>query len=275
MILLKKVFWKLPRVVVLTVLKYRFNGKFLRPVTIKRYGTLIKLREITPRDNGRISEIYFYHPKRISRYFMGINERIDKLGREYCLDQIKSMPDGVIVDIGSNIGEFTLYLNGIYPNRKFLRFEPSHTENLAAQANLAGINQILIPKPCWSHITEVDFFNSNETGDSSIFKPYESVTSNKMQTTTLDTEVAELRISKIALIKLEAEGAEPEILLGAEKTLKITKFITADLGPERGLAQERTFSEVHEALSKKGFKLIAKNPGDRECYLFENMIVNN
>lgn len=263
-------FWKLPRLIVLEFLKYRFNGKFVRPVRIERHGKLIKLMEVTPLGAGKVSEIYFFHPTRISRYFIGINERIEKLGREYCLDQIKKIPDGLIVDIGSNIGEFTLCFNSIYPNREFLRFEPSHSENVAAEANLIGINQRLVPKPLWSHVSEVEFFNSNDTGDSSIFKPHESVRPIKIQSTTLDKELTELGISQIALIKLEAEGAEPEILLGATETLKVTKFITADLGPERGIAQERTFTEVYAILKENGYDLIGKNPGERECYLFKN-----
>ena len=40
---------------------------------------------------------------------------------------------------------------------------------------------------------------------------------------------------KIKLLKVEAEGAEPEVLLGTAKILKRIEFISVDCGPERGL----------------------------------------
>jgi FkbM family methyltransferase len=267
----KGLFWKLPKTLILFVLRIRFKGNFEHPTKFKRNKKLILLQETNPNKVKYVNEINFFYPTRISRYFIGINERIELLGREYCIDQIIDMPEGIIIDIGSNIGEFTLLMNSIYPNRSFLRFEPSWSENLAAEVNLKNINQTLIPKPLWSHITEVNFFNSNESGDSSIFQPYESVKSTKMLTTTLDSEIEKIGISRIALIKLEAEGAEPEILQGAIETMRITKYITADLGPERGLGQERTFSQVNQILNQNGYVQIGKNPGGRECYLFKNM----
>ena len=42
----------------------------------------------------------------------------------------------------------------------------------------------------------------------------------------------------IKLIKLEAEGHELEILKGAMETLKNTKYITVDYGPEKVVMKE-------------------------------------
>jgi hypothetical protein len=74
----------------------------------------------------------------------------------------------------------------------------------------------------------------------------------------------------IALLKLEAEGAEPEILKGGLDTLQRTFFVVADLGPERGLKGERTFEASSEILKNHGFRLHGRNPGNRECFLFVN-----
>ena len=38
---------------------------------------------------------------------------------------------------------------------------------------------------------------------------------------------------KIKLLKIEAEGAELEVLKGSIKTIKKTEYITVDYGPER------------------------------------------
>jgi hypothetical protein len=50
--------------------------------------------------------------------------------------------------------------------------------------------------------------------------------------------------------------------------LKITQKVSADLGPERGVSEERTFDQVNAILTSAGFFLIGKNPGNRECYLY-------
>ena len=44
------------------------------------------------------------------------------------------------------------------------------------------------------------------------------------------------------LLKVEAEGAEPEVLQGLKKNLSRVEFITVDCGFERGLNQKSTIS---------------------------------
>ena len=60
----------------------------------------------------------------------------------------------------------------------------------------------------------------------------------------------------IKLVKLEAEGAEPEVLLGMEKTLSRIEFIAVDVGAERGLSKENTLIDVLDILMPRGFRPI-------------------
>ncbi len=265
--LIKRTFWKLPNKLILPILKIRFKNKFLRPIHLSISKGLIHLKEENP-NRGAVCEIYFYFPMRLPRYFVGIQERLEIIAREYCLDQIQEINSGVVIDIGSNIGEFTLIASQRFPNCSFLRFEPSLTECKASEHNLSKISNVLIQKPLWDKVVEIPFYESNDTGDSSIFQPNMAAKSKLRTTTTLDIEVCRLGIESVELLKLEAEGAEPEILEGAEQTLRITKRVTADLGPERGLNQERTFLKVNQILLEAGFALSGKNPGGRECYLY-------
>ncbi|MEK9614503.1 MAG: hypothetical protein VW080_11350, partial [Flavobacteriaceae bacterium] len=77
--------------------------------------------------------------------------------------------------------------------------------------------------------------------------------------------------SKIKLIKLEAEGFEPEIIEGLRKNLKNVEYISADLGFERGVNQETTAPKVINYLLKNGFKLLAFGES-RNTFLFKNQI---
>ena len=75
------------------------------------------------------------------------------------------------------------------------------------------------------------------------------------------------------LLKLEAEGAEPEVIKGALNLLKNIEYIAADLGPERGLKQESTLKEVVNILLENNFKIVDfKYP--RICLLFRNKKFN-
>lgn len=73
------------------------------------------------------------------------------------------------------------------------------------------------------------------------------------------------------MLKLEAEGAEPEVLYGASTVLSNIHYISADVGPERGKFEESTQYEVVEFLSKNNFVIERKNQF-RKTILFRNLL---
>ena len=68
---------------------------------------------------------------------------------------------------------------------------------------------------------------------------------------------------------MEAEGGEPEVLMGCGMKLEIIEYISADLGFERGLNQESTLPKVVNFLLGKGFELKSINSPRLVC-LFRN-----
>ena len=60
-------------------------------------------------------------------------------------------------------------------------------------------------------------------------------------------------------MKLEAEGYEPEILLGAKDSIKNIDYIAIDGGYERGIKQEETFTILTNRLIENGFSIIFVN----------------
>ena len=63
-------------------------------------------------------------------------------------------------------------------------------------------------------------------------------------------------LEKIKLLKIDAEGYEPEVLEGSEKLFKKIEFITVDFGAERGINQNMTIIEVNNILLKNNFEMI-------------------
>ena len=77
------------------------------------------------------------------------------------------------------------------------------------------------------------------------------------------------QFQKCKTYKNDGEGHEEAILNGAKETLKNTKYVTIDHGPEKGLEQLRTTPEVFLNLMNAGFEPIASSKF-REITLFKN-----
>ena len=90
----------------------------------------------------------------------------------------------------------------------------------------------------------------------------------------MDSIIAELSLQKIKLLKLEAEVAEPEILIGCGDKLKNIQYTSADLGFERGFKQESSLQDVTNILIEKGFEMISIMSPRLVC-LFKNKNFTN
>ena len=62
-------------------------------------------------DDGK-SAVFFCRRRRGNQFKRGVMMHVDQLAREYHLDQIDIVPDGVFIDCGANIGELGLWARG-------------------------------------------------------------------------------------------------------------------------------------------------------------------
>lgn len=110
-------------------------------------------------------------------------------------------------------------------------------------------------KALWKENTMLSFYSKADTADSSIF---ESKGSHRIDiaAVTLDAALANRDLSRPIILKLEAEGAEPEVLQGAKDTLTMIDWVSVDCGPEKGFAQDNTFVDCHNILLAHGFRLV-------------------
>ena len=119
----------------------------------------------------------------------------------------------------------------------------------------------------------VDFFLTDIFGASSIlpFNKYKNKNfTNKtiVETITLDSIIDQIQ-NKIKLIKIEAEGLEPEILKGLKKNINKVEYISVDCG-ERGIEKKSTKNDCSNYLLKNNFKIIDYDPVSVVC-LFKNL----
>ncbi|MFN3188083.1 MAG: FkbM family methyltransferase [Candidatus Paceibacteria bacterium] len=132
----------------------------------------------------------------------------------------------VFIDVGANIGYFSLMASSIVGERgRVLSFEPLDNlfNQLSKSIELNSFNNIkLIKKACGNSIEEaVIGISQKNIGGSSIVNIDTFTQKQKISITTLDIELENV-IDKLDFIKIDVEGYEYEVLLGANNL--ITKF---------------------------------------------------
>ena len=100
-----------------------------------------------------------------------------------------------------------------------------------------------------------NFFIASTTADSSLQKPGGGIDSVlKVEVATLDRALEPLGFREISVLKVEAEGGEPEVLRGARESLSRTRVCVVDAGPERGGLS--TAPQCIAILQNAGFELV-------------------
>lgn len=207
---------------------------------------------ISDQDNS--SYVHVSRSSRVPLYAKGVGARLEFLWREYLAHHVPIEEGDIVIDIGANVGEFSMAARGY--GARTVSIEPDPTEFRSLTANLA--DQQCLNIALWNERKTMTFYSKNSTGDSSLIEMSDYAEKIEVQAMTLDEVSDDVAPGKpIKLIKLEAEGAEPEIIQGAQNVLQRTRYIAVDAGPERGLEQENTVVPVLNALSALGFELIA------------------
>ena len=193
----------------------------------------------------------FFPIERIQYYNKGLVVRKEQLKKEYLLHNIKFEENDIVIDVGANNGDFYLCFD---KKIKYFAYEPSPLVFSNLEYNVKNQNLYNLGLSN-SADNKIDFYLKDEFGDSSILPINDYTKKISIETTTLDKEIDKIQ-QKIKLIKLEAEGFEPEILQGLKKYLNYVEYITIECGFERGIKQESTIAECSNYLIKNNFEMI-------------------
>src|SRR3989337_1943755 len=172
------------------------------------------------------------------------------------LKKLGFSPD-FIVDAGAYKGGWTQQVLKIYPESTFLMIEAQSSKAadlnvLTEQFKNVHLENILLGD---SERENVTFFEM-ETGSSI----YHENTSNKRSETllemkTLDSITAKYKIKGDCFLKMDVQGAEIDILKGAEKFLNLTEFILLEVSTLDYNENSPDFAQVIQYLHKIGFLL--------------------
>nr|WP_255441635.1 MULTISPECIES: FkbM family methyltransferase [unclassified Synechococcus] len=206
--------------------------------------------------SGNISRCPISDQKRFELYKRGVSFRINWLLSDYRVPLNIFEKGDTVIDIGANCGE--LNFCSALDDCTYIAIEPDPEAFKALSLNHP--NSILVNCALSDINGEQLFYLSTSEADSSLYKPQIFTGTVEVKVSTLDECLNSVYQSgSIKLLKIEAEGMEPEILRGGRDTLRRTKYIALDAGPERG--GESTAPECLNLLHDMGYKI-------KSTYLF-------
>ena len=191
----------------------------------------------------------------INLYRNGISNRADFVFSSYCLDKIIFNEDDIVIDCGANYGDLQLKLSNLNLPVYYIGVEPSPSDFSCLEFNVTKKFKI-INKALGKTNSKMPFYLSEDEGDSSIIEPAKFKEIISVPVIRLDSLIQELSIDKIKLLKIEAEGYEPEVLEGLGEKVKICEYIAVDGGYERGKNSDQTFTAITNYLINNQFEII-------------------
>ena len=170
--------------------------------------------------------------------------------------------DSVVVDVGGNIGYYTIWLCTVAAERGFVySFEPSPyaVQFLRDNIDLNNLTNVeVIELACGNHVGTTEFFLSSHHHSSSIHAEWAGVERGARKTivamTTLDAFFAEERKGRLpAFIKFDIEGGGTDALPGCRQLFREARpFVLIELHmPE----EDRAISNVLCEFNYCGYRL--------------------
>jgi FkbM family methyltransferase len=177
---------------------------------------------------------------------------------------------GVFLDVGANIGYFTV-LGGrsVGPTGRVYAFEPVEEIHrlLSTNVSLNGLENVeALALACFSSPGQMGMERASDSGKSHLSPA--RAHSKPVSLTTVDDFVALARIDRVDLIKIDTEGSDLEVLKGARRTVdRFRPAIIMELdhlsrfgGSQSEVLQffRRCGYEVRELRGKHSLDLLAK-----------------
>jgi FkbM family methyltransferase len=166
-------------------------------------------------------------------------------------------PGDVVVDVGAYLGQFSLY--AAETASKVIAIDPYASVNDCLQLNVANSPEIAVyPVAAWNKDEPLSIQLSHYPSDTSLLEPDILPTGKEVEIPgrTISSICAEAGVDSIDVLKIEAEGVEPEVLEGAPDANKIV----VNCGPER--QGQKPTETIVEMLQQRGYDVQVIQTGE-------------
>lgn len=175
-------------------------------------------------------------------------------------------PQSVFIDVGANIGAFSLMAARRLPQGKVHSFEPSpyHIKKLNSNLLLNRFNNIQIhPVALSSKLGPAKLYfpkskgSLENTGMASQFEfDVMSYRIEDIECVRLDDYLESYNISKVNIIKIDVEGAELDVLIGARQTIYRNRpHVLMEVNSDHLHRAGRNFYEVIDFWNSANYKI--------------------
>lgn len=211
--------------IIIRVLRFGLNGIFGKVVLKKMLVMMAKIAEV---DLMTVA----YNSKGILNC-----ENANVSGERYFISKIlKSYvkyPTPILLDVGANVGKYTLELSRVFPDAKIFSFEPNRNTFEILRENVKDKSECInaglgSEKKIGKIYTYADNITSSHASTYSdvfeVFHAAENVISLDFEMITIDDFCTQQGIEEIDLLKIDTEGNELEVLKGSKRMLTEEKI---------------------------------------------------
>jgi len=193
-------------------------------------------------------------------------------------------PGQVVLDIGMHLGYYsTLFAQLVGNQGQVHAFEPTPSTRTIAAPNVNPFPNITVhPYAVWSEATTLEF---NDYGvEYMAFNSFRAprledrvLTPKKFQTDTITLDTFRQRLSQsVALVKVDAESAERDIIEGAHQLLRTDRpLVTLEVGDYGKGGESSKLIELIESFNYRTWKLSGERfalQQRQKSYAYDNLI---
>lgn len=178
--------------------------------------------------------------------------------------------DGLVLDVGANIGDFAATIRSLEPRARVVCFEPVPDAAAHLRSRFTADTSVTIEECAVSDTAGTATLSVSDNSVFSSLLPMRSemgeVYDPEQLVVTKQAEVATVRLDDVitepvTLLKIDVQGHEIAAFEGARHMLAQTHAVLAEVTFVSHYEGDSSFFQIHEFLSDCGFDLVALGEG--------------
>lgn len=247
----------------LTYRTAKFTYQLFAPKPIRSYLRLIFKDKAIAYPKGENWKIIRYNlhtwknpsiSETIGGTLHGSPKHVSMMEKIYNYPNFVEVEEGDIVfEVGAHVGGFTRF--AAQKADRVIAIDPNASIDSSLEYNMKEYNNVsIVPKAAWKEKDTIEINKSKNFADNSIFEPDDKDLKESYTVAAQPiSEIAkEQSVREIDYLKIEAEGAEPEILKSALSSDLTIHKIAVDATEERG--GEDVIEEITGILEEHDYK---------------------